>query len=201
MNTHHSQSPSSELTWQAEANKRLESAVQEALQRAKQDESHIKALESKLANDLSNSRSIHHLLADSLGKLETNRQLVDRALVDHIPHIYQDLHDSMESLLALEERLPERRAQVQTIRTVYDSGRITARELTTQLEWRQASLQDKARRVIFTRTAPVSAAEVAAARLAFCLIFILFVWQFGTAMDGAYRAYRHRLVWGDKLMS
>lgn len=107
----------------------------------------------------------------------------------------------MESLIDLQDRLPKIRSQVKTIREVYDTGRDKANILLTDLEWKQSSFQDKCYRIIFTRTAPVSSLEIALFRLAFCLVFVLFTWQLGGALDGAYRAHRHRLVWGDKLIS
>ena len=76
-----------------------------------------------------------------------------------------------------------------------------AGQLVTELEWKQSSFQDKCYRIVFTRSAPVSNTEVALFRLSFCILFVLFAFQLGGAMDGALRAYRHRLVWGDKLIS
>jgi len=112
-----------------------------------------------------------------------------------------ELKDSMESLVDLQDRLPQIRTQVKTIRDVYDSGRSKAQALIPELEWKHASFQDKCYRIIFTRSSPVSSTEVALFRLSFCLIFVLFAWQASSALDGAYRAYQHRLVWGDKLIS
>jgi len=180
---------------------KLEYAAQAAVEWGVKHEYQIKELEAKLANDLSNSRAIHSLLVEAMGSLNDNRQRVDRALNTHIPHIYEELKESMESLIDLQDRLPKIRSQVKTIREVYDTGRDKANILLTDLEWKQSSFQDKCYRIIFTRTAPVSSLEIALFRLAFCLVFVLFTWQLGGALDGAYRAHRHRLVWGDKLIS
>jgi len=186
---------------QSEANRKLEFAAQAAVEWGLQHEYQIKELEAKLANDLSNSRAIHNLLDEALGSLDGHKQRLDRALSTHIPHIYRELKESMENLVDLQDRLPQIRAQVRTIREVYDSGRTKSQNLVHELEWKHSSFQDKCYRIIFTRSAPVSSLEVALFRLAFCLIFVLFAWQLGGALDGAYRAYRHRLVWGDKLIS
>ncbi len=76
-----------------------------------------------------------------------------------------------------------------------------AKELTADLEWRQSSITDKGRRILLTRTAPISAFEIAIIRTIVYISFLVFAWRFGVALEGAYRAYRHRLVWGDKLLS
>lgn len=187
--------------WRTETNRKLEFAAQAAVEWGLQHECQIKELEAKLANDLSNSRAIHSLLVDALGSLEGNRQRVDRALTTHIPHIFEELRESMESLVDLQDRLPQIRQQVRTIRDVYDSGRGKAKELVSELEWKHLSFQERCYRIVFTRSAPVSSLEIALFRLAFVLIFVLFAWHLAGVADGAYRAYRHRLVWGDKLIS
>ena len=43
--------------------------------------------------------------------------------------------------------------------------------------------------------------EVWLARVVLVVCLVVLVWQLMGALDGAYRAYRHRLVWGDKLIS
>ncbi|KAH8108351.1 hypothetical protein DFH11DRAFT_1691591 [Phellopilus nigrolimitatus] len=164
-------------------------------------ESTKRAADAELAGALSNSRAVHSLLVEALGSIEGNRQRVDRALVRHIPHIYRELSDSLESLGMLQTRLPEIREQVRAIRSAYDSGRLKAQDLVTELEWKHAPAQDKLLRIVFTRAAPVAAREVALLRLVFALLFVFLAWQLVGAVDGAYRAYRHRLVWGDKLIS
>lgn len=126
----------------------------------------------------------------------------------------------MDSLTDLQDRLPQVRKQVKTICSVYDSGRNAvgrigfaltldiadwherqAQDLLTDLEWKHTSFQDKCYRIIFTRTSPVSSLEITLFRLAFLLVFVVFAWQLGGVLDGAYRAYQHRLVWGDKIIS
>jgi len=186
---------------QADVNRKLEAAAQAAVEWGQQHEFQIKELEAKLANDLSNSRAIHNLLVEALASLEGNCQRVNRALSHHIRHINNELKESMENLVDLQDRLPQVRAQVRTIREVYDAGRGKSQDLVADLEWKNASFQEKCYRIIFTRTSPVSSLEIAVFRLAFCLTFVVFAWQLGSALDGAYRAYRHRLVWGDKLIS
>ena len=61
--------------------------------------------------------------------IKGNRQRVDRALVTHIPHIYKELRESMESLVDLQDRLPLIRSQVNAIRAAYESGRVKVSHL------------------------------------------------------------------------
>ena len=71
----------------------------------------------------------------------------------------------------------------------------------TELEWKHTPAQDRLLRIVFTRGTPVSARVALLLRLIFALSFLLLAWQLASALDGAYRAYRTRLVWGDKLIS
>ena len=132
---------------------------------------------------------------------QSNTQRVDRALTRHIPHIHSELQSSLSHLLALESRFPVLRTQVNAVRSAYDKGRETARALQSDLEWTHAPLAARLHRTLFTRRAPVSALETALTRLVFLLVVLLCAWQVGSVLEGAYRAYRHRLVWGDKLIS
>ncbi|EJD07693.1 uncharacterized protein FOMMEDRAFT_73016, partial [Fomitiporia mediterranea MF3/22] len=163
----------------------------------------------ELASALSNSRAVHHLLVEALGSIESNRQRVDRALTQHIPHIYTELNNSMLSLQTLQSRLPELRSQIHAIRSAYDSGRSKAQTLQHELEWKRAPIQEKLLRVALARPGdeegmkkiPVKRSEVVLVRIVLVICMLVICWQLGGALDGAYRAYRHRLVWGDKLIS
>jgi len=166
-----------------------------------QHEYQIKELEAKLANDLSNSRAIHNLIVEALANLEGNTQRVSRALTRHIPHIHSELHGALDRLAELEARFPLVREQVRAVQRAYEQGRSKAQTLTADLEWTHAPLTERLHRKLFTRSAPVSTLEAVLTRLAFLVVLILCAWQLAGALDGAYRAYRHRLVWGDKLIS
>ena len=48
---------------------------------------------------------------------------------------------------------------------------------------------------------PVKAGEAALVRILALVCLVVLFWQIGSAAEGAYRAYRYRLVWGDKLIS
>ncbi|THG95581.1 hypothetical protein EW145_g7932 [Phellinidium pouzarii] len=188
-------------SWHADANRNMESAALAAVDWGGQHECQIRDFESELASALSNSRAVHNLLVDALDTIENNRKRVDRALVQHIPHIYRELDLSMESLGTLQDRLPEIRAQVRAIKGAYVSGQEKAAKLVDELEWKHAPIQDKLLRIVFSRAQYVSSRDAALLRLAFTLFLVVLLWQLYGAFDGAYRAYRHRLVWGDKLIS
>ncbi|KAI5120382.1 hypothetical protein M0805_006904 [Coniferiporia weirii] len=187
--------------WRADANRNLESVARAAVDWGVQHEGRIRDLETELAGALSNSRAVHNTLVEALSNIEGSRKRVDRALVQHIPHIYRELDLSMESLSKLQDRLPEIRAQVRAIRSAYDSGQSKAQLLVSDLKWKHMAPQDKLLRIVSSRDVPVSSREAALLRVAFALFLLVLTWQIGGALDGAYRAYRHRLVWGDKLIS
>ena len=122
----------------------------------------------------------------------------------------------MVSLSALQERLPELRAHVRAIRAAYDSGRAKAQVLTSELEWKRMPIQDKVWRVALLGgngsvkgngeggvgvVVPVRRRDVWLVRMVLLVIAAVLCWQLASALDGAVRAYRHRLVWGDKLIS
>ncbi|OCB87808.1 hypothetical protein A7U60_g5132 [Sanghuangporus baumii] len=188
-----------------EANRKLESTAQASVNWGVRHERQIQEFEAELASALSNSRAVHNLLVEALGSIELNRQRVDRALLQHIPHIYRELNGSMVSLSSLQDRLPELRSHVRTIRAAYDSGRNKAQVLTSELEWKRMPVQDKIWRVAFARGekegVPVRRRDVWLTRMVLVVLALLLCWQLASALDGAYRAYRHRLVWGDKLIS
>lgn len=158
-----------------------------------------------------------------------NSKRADRALNVQLPRIEDDLDDSMETLTKLGEELPVIRSQVNSIADVYLSGHETvslsllpfcqcmtdrlaavpdspfvhpqAKILVSELDWLNTDFYERWRRIIFTSTSPVSWQWKAIMRSLFVISFMVCFWLFWIAIAGAYRAHRHRLVWGDKLMS
>jgi hypothetical protein len=76
-----------------------------------------------------------------------------------------------------------------------------AKILVSELDWLNTDFYERWRRIIFTSTSPVSWRWKAIMRTLFVISFMICFWLFWIATAGAYRAHRHRLVWGDKLMS
>lgn len=159
-----------------------------------------------------------HLVILLFLHFQGNTQRVNRALTRHIPHIHSELRGAIDRLAELEARFPLVREQVLAVRRAYEQGRTKvppffrllkqkltletqAQSLTADLEWTHAPLTERLHRKLFTRSAPVSTLEAVLTRMAFLVVLVLCAWQLAGALDGAYRAYRHRLVWGDKLIS
>ncbi|KII87374.1 hypothetical protein PLICRDRAFT_43006 [Plicaturopsis crispa FD-325 SS-3] len=179
----------------------LDEAIKRASGRAMQYEYQMKDLESKLAENLSNFRAIDSLLQEAFLGLQSNSQRAERALNIHVPHIYKELDQSNEALTDLADRLPTIRTQVAHIHTLYDSGRAKAQHLVSELEWLNTDFYERWRAVIFTTTSPVSWRWKAFMRFLFLLSFLACTWMAWIVLRGAYRAHRHRLVWGERLMS
>ncbi|PAV19664.1 hypothetical protein PNOK_0459800 [Pyrrhoderma noxium] len=158
--------------WRAEANRRLESTAQAALNWGNQHEYQIRDLETELENALSNSRAVHNLLSEALDNIESNRQRVDRSLTTHIPSIYRSLSLCISSLAALQSRLPELQQQVRAVARAYDAGRNKAQALARELEWHRTPTHDKFLRVVLPHSGkgsvdapPVKAGEAALVRI------------------------------------
>ncbi|PCH44344.1 hypothetical protein WOLCODRAFT_26704, partial [Wolfiporia cocos MD-104 SS10] len=164
-------------------------------------EHQIKDLEARLTVDMSNSRAIHNLLQEVLVGLHQSRQRAGAALNATVPHITQNLDDDIGVLDLLREELPLVGQQVRDIRNVYDSGRDKARDLTAALEWLNTPLSARLRTIIFTPHAPVSARAAALIRALFGVALLVCVWIAWITLQGAVRAHRQRLVWGERLMS
>ncbi|KAF8967622.1 hypothetical protein BDZ97DRAFT_1802426 [Flammula alnicola] len=180
---------------------KIESALKTAYQKNLGKEHLLKDLESKLSDDLSNFRAIDSLLQDVFSGLQRDHQRAERALQRQIPEIKLQLEDSMDALTDLAESLPTTQAQVSDIRDVYDSGREKAHSLVVDLSWLNTEFYERWRTIIFTSSSPVSWRWKVYMRSIFVVSFIICSWLFWIALTGAYRAHRHRLVWGEKLMS
>lgn len=84
---------------------------------------------------------------------------------------------------------------------VYIGFIIQAQILVSDLTWLNTEFYERWRRIIFTSTSPVSWRWKVYMRLLFIISFLVCARLFWIALIGAYRAHRHRLVWGEKLMS
>jgi hypothetical protein len=69
------------------------------------------------------------------------------------------------------------------------------------MTWLTTSFYDRWRIIIFTFSAPVSARTKFLVRLLFLLCFIGCNYIVYISAMGAYKAHRHRFIWGDKIMS
>jgi len=179
----------------------LEAVFESTTRRAQQYEVHMKDLEAKLAEDLSNSRAMETYLREIIQGLEHTTQRSKAALSSTVPLIKHSLRNDLSALDRLGERLPEVGRQITDIRNVYDSGRVKAIDLMNALEWLNTPVPLRLRTIIFTSQAPVSARVKALLRLLFAVVFLACAWIAWIALRGAVRAHRQRLVWGERLMS
>ncbi|KAH9839930.1 uncharacterized protein C8Q71DRAFT_468939 [Rhodofomes roseus] len=118
-----------------------------------------------------------------------------------MPHIEQSLSEDVDSLEYLDEHLPRIEGELGSITRVYDRGRDKAEQLITDLEWLSTPLTGRLRRTIFTASAPVRPRTKALLRSLFALAFCVGVWFTWITLEGAVRAHRQRLVWGERLLS
>jgi len=161
----------------------------------------MKDIEARFSEDLSNFRAIDSLITDVYKGLQRNYQRADASLKQQVPQIKRELETSMDTLTDLSETLPSTDSQVSSIRHAYDSGRDKAQELVYELSWLNTEFYERWRIIIFTSSSPVSLRWKVYFRTLFVISFIICSWLFWIALTGAYRAHRHRLVWGEKLMS
>ncbi|KAJ6581559.1 hypothetical protein B0H19DRAFT_1115848 [Mycena capillaripes] len=180
---------------------KLEAALKKVSTQAAQYEHHMKDLESKLAESLSNFRAIDSLLQEAFSSLRRNAQRADHALNKQVSHITQELDSSMDSLTQLAEDLPTIQSQVADIRAVYDSGRKKAQSLVADLTWLNTEFYERWRLIIFTSSSPVSWRWKVLMRIFFTVSFVVFVWLTWITVWGGYRAHRGGSVWGERLMS
>ncbi|TEB36678.1 hypothetical protein FA13DRAFT_1810314 [Coprinellus micaceus] len=180
---------------------KLEYTLSRVSKQAVQYEGEMKDLESKLSRNLSNFRAIDSLLSEAFSGIQRNTKRADRAMNQQVPNIYRDLQESKEALEDLGRTLPTVQTQVQDIHEMYESGRRKGQVLVNDLEWLNTDWYERWRLIIFTSSSPVSLKWKIAMRASFVVIFILCCWFSWVALQGAYRAHSHRLVWGDKLMS
>ncbi|KAF9073326.1 hypothetical protein BDP27DRAFT_1319234 [Rhodocollybia butyracea] len=180
---------------------KLEAALKKMSKQAAQYEYQMKELESQLSQNLSNFRAIDSLFKETSTGIKRNSGRADRALHSQIPAIETSLEESGDTLSELTQTLPKIQTQVKDIRTVYDSGREKAQSLFMDLTWLNISFHERWRRIIFTPSAPVSGRWKAFMRFLFAISFFLCCAVCWLGVAGAYRAYRARIMWGDRLMS
>ncbi|KAF8916307.1 hypothetical protein CPB85DRAFT_1290794 [Mucidula mucida] len=180
---------------------KLEAVLKRVSRQAAQYEFQMRDLETKLAENLSNFRAIDSLLQEAFSVLRRNSRRADKALTSQIPEITAELDDSMEALSELSETLPTIHNQVADIRAVYDSGRKKAQSLVADLTWLNTEFYERWRAIIFTSSSPVSMRWKVFMRFLFAVTFLVCSWIMWIALLGGYRAYRHKLVWGERLMS
>jgi hypothetical protein len=175
---------------------RLEKLSEQANKR----ECQMRNLEAALSENLSNFRAIDSLMQEAFTGVQKTIKRADRALTVQVPQINQELRDSMEVLDDLAEILPTIRDQVESIQCFYDKGKQKAERLETDLIWLNKDFYERWRCIIFDES-PVSWRWKAIMRSLFAASFLICSWLFWLVLAGAYKAHRHRLVWGDRLMS
>ncbi|KAF8809468.1 hypothetical protein BYT27DRAFT_7094370 [Phlegmacium glaucopus] len=180
---------------------RIESALKNVSKKNIEYQHQLKELESRLTHGLSNFRTIDTLLQEVFSGLQRDSRRADRAVNYQVPQIMSELDQSMKTLNELSETLPTTQSQVSDIRVVYDSGRAKAKILVSDLTWLNTEFYERWRKIIFTSTSPVSWRWKLYMRSLFIISFLICARLFWIALIGAYRAHRHRLVWGEKLMS
>ncbi|RDB20825.1 hypothetical protein Hypma_012019 [Hypsizygus marmoreus] len=180
---------------------KLEAALSRASKKAMQYECQMKNLEVRLSESLSNFRAIDSLIQESYSGLQRNTRRAERALQTQVPHINGELDESLRVLSDLADTLPTVQSELADIRVVYDSGRQKAKTLVSELTWLDTEFYERWRCIIFTSTSPVSWRWKAFMRFLFTLSFIACTYLLWLLLSGAYRAHRHRLVWGERLIS
>ncbi|KAG6890327.1 hypothetical protein C0995_009534 [Termitomyces sp. Mi166 len=134
-------------------------------------------------------------------ELERNTRRAERARQTQVPHINGELDESLKVVSDLTDALPTIQSQLTKVRDVYDSGRQKAKTLVSELCWLNTEFYERWRRIIFSKSSPVSWRWKAILRALFAFTFVIGAYLFWLLLMGAYRAHRHRLVWGEKLMS
>ncbi|KIY49984.1 hypothetical protein FISHEDRAFT_57872 [Fistulina hepatica ATCC 64428] len=180
---------------------KLEQALRKASKQATQYEQQMKDLEGKLSESLSNFRAIDSQLQEAFVGIRRNTRRATRAMNSQVPHIAQELDESMKDLVELAETLPVIRTRVHDIKAVYDSGRKKAQALVQDLTWLNTEFYERWRAIVFTARSPVSWRWKVIMRTLFVVSFVMCIWLVWIALAGTYRAYRQRLLWGERLMS
>ncbi|KAH8995130.1 hypothetical protein EDB86DRAFT_2829678 [Lactarius hatsudake] len=154
-------------------------------------EMQIKALEEKLAEDLSNCRAIECSLKEAFSNIKRNYRRAEKdSLRTHVPHIDAELDQALGVLDELEVGLPAIHTQA-----------AHAQVLVEDLRWLNRDFTSRWRTVVFSRSSPVSWHWRATLRTLFAVTLVLVAWGSWIALRGAYRAHRQRLVWGERLIS
>ncbi|KAF5350243.1 hypothetical protein D9758_007836 [Tetrapyrgos nigripes] len=183
------------------ASSKLEIALKKMSKKASMYEYEMKELEAKLSESLGNFRAIDSVIQETLNGLRHNGKQADKALHVQIPFITRQLDESSEILSQLSRSLPKIQSEVSSIRSVYDSGREKAQSLVVDLSWLNTEFYERWRVIIFTSSSPVSLRWKAIMRVLFTISFVICCWLAWIALFGLYRAYRHKLVWGERLIS
>ncbi|KAK2463524.1 hypothetical protein APHAL10511_004275 [Amanita phalloides] len=179
---------------------RLEAAVKQVSGRTQEFERQLRTVESQISTTLSNFRAIDSRMREAYSGIEQHNLRASRALEHQVSYIDEQLQESEKSLTQLKETLPAVDSQVTEIRAMYNSGREEAQELVENLTWLNTDFYERWRRIIFFDS-PVSWQWKFVMRAIFAVSFVTCMFLFCIAVAGAYRAHRHRLVWGDKLLS
>ncbi|KAH9169436.1 hypothetical protein EDB89DRAFT_1471622 [Lactarius sanguifluus] len=180
----------------------LDEVLANTSRRAAVFEMQIKALEEKLAEDLSNCRAIECSLKEAFSNIKRNYRRAEKdSLRTHVPHIDAELDQALGVLDELEVRLPAIHTQAAHVRRLYDSSHDKAQVLVEDLRWLNRDFTSRWRTVVFSRSSPVSWHWRATLRTLFALTLVLVAWGSWIALRGAYRAHRQRLVWGERLIS
>ncbi|KAG5723673.1 hypothetical protein E4T56_gene20240 [Termitomyces sp. T112] len=187
--------------WPYVPSSKLEAALTRASQKAMQYEYQMKELEVRLSEGLSNFRAIDSRIQESHNSIQRNTRRAERARQTQVSHINSELDESLKVLSDLADTLPTIQTQLTNVRVVYDSGRQKAKTLVSELRWLNTEFYERWRRIIFSSSSPVSWRWKAIMRGLFIFTFVIGAYLFWLLLIGAYRAHRHRLVWGEKLMS
>ncbi|KAH9043981.1 hypothetical protein EDB84DRAFT_1587239 [Lactarius hengduanensis] len=180
----------------------LDEVLTNTSRRAAVFEMQIKALEEKLAEDLSNCRAIECSLKEAFSNIKRNYRRAEKdSLRTHVPHIDAELDQALGVLDELEVRLPAIHTQAAHVRRLYDSSRDKAQVLVEDLRWLNRDFTSRWRTVVFSRSSPVSWHWRATLRTLFAITLVLVAWGSWIALRGAYQAHRQRLVWGERLIS
>jgi len=192
-------SSSSPSGWDIHPGK-LEAVLHKMSKQANKRERQMRDLEATLSENLSNFRAIDGIMLEAFTGVQKSIKRADRALTAQVPQTNQELRDSMEVLDDLAEVLPTIRDQVEGIQVFYDKGKQKAERLEKDLMWLNNDFYERWRCIIFDES-PVSWRWKAFMRSLFAASFLICSWLFWLVLAGAYKAHRHRLVWGDRLMS
>ncbi|KAI6041288.1 hypothetical protein EDC04DRAFT_2566013 [Pisolithus marmoratus] len=179
----------------------LNEAARRVAVRAVQYDGHLKDLDTKLRESLSNLRAIEGSVKDTIIELHKTEQKADIVLETDVPKLRDELEKSLVMLQDLSYRLPRIRSRVANIQHAYDSGRMKAQQLVHDLLWLNTDFHERWRLIIFTSSAPVSWRWKLTMRLLFGVAVVTLLWMMWAAIGGAYRAHRQRLLWGERLMS
>jgi len=179
---------------------KLEGVLHKMSKQANKRERQMRDLEATLSENLSNFRAIDGIMLEAFTGVQKSIKRADRALTAQVPQTNQELRDSMEVLDDLAEILPTIRDQVEGIQVFYDKGKQKAERLEKDLMWLNNDFYERWRCIIFDES-PVSWRWKAFMRSLFAASFLICSWLFWLVLAGAYKAHRHRLVWGDRLMS